>query len=241
MICTKLGERNGFYMKAYVLLHGQTDFDVEERIIGTSDPELNETGKAQAAEVAKELQDKGVDMILSSPQKRTMETAEIIAGTLGIDEIKITKGLKLYERAFGDLEGKLISEVDMFALSSWFGNAATPDGETVRETANRVIAYMNNMVKIFRTKTMLLVVPEHVLRVMYWFFTGLPELGKEHIIDASNCKLYEFDTDDIPPEIKDYEPAVDLPGESGDADDDPGRLLSQSEIDKLIAELAGGG
>jgi len=228
-------------MKAYVLLHGQTDFDVEERIIGTSDPELNETGKAQAAEVAKELQDKGVDMILSSPQKRTMETAEIIAGTLGIDEIKITKGLKLYERAFGDLEGKLISEVDMFALSSWFGNAATPDGETVRETANRVIAYMNNMVKIFRTKTMLLVVPEHVLRVMYWFFTGLPELGKEHIIDASNCKLYEFDTDDIPPEIKDYEPAVDLPGESGDADDDPGRLLSQSEIDKLIAELAGGG
>jgi len=224
-------------MKAYVLLHGQTDYDVEGRIIGNSDPSLNDIGREQALEVAQELKSKGIDMILSSPQNRTMETASIIAEVLGIDEIKITKGLKLYERAFGDLEGKLISEVDMFALSSWFGNAATPNGETVRETANRVIAYMNNMVKIFRTKTMLLVVPEHVLRVLYWFFTGLPEMGRERSIDTANCKLYEFDTDDIPAEIKDYQPAVDLP-EDGDGDD-PGRLLSQSEIDKLIAELSG--
>jgi len=225
-------------MKAYVLLHGQTDFDAEGRIIGNNDPSLNDTGREQAHEAANELKSKGIDMILSSPQKRTMETAEIIAHTLEIDEIKITKGLKLYERAFGDLEGMLISEVDMFALSSWFGNAATPNGETVRETANRVIAYMNNMVKIFKSKTMLLVVPEHVLRVLYWFFTGLPELGKESVIDTANCKIYEFDTNDIPPEIKDYQPAADLPADGGG--DDPGRLLSQSEIDALIAELAGG-
>jgi len=225
-------------MKAYVILHGQTSYDAEGRIIGNSDPELNETGRAQAHESALELKEKGIDMILSSPQKRTMETAEIIAEELGIDGIKITKGLKLYERAFGDLEGMLISEVDMFALSSWFGNAATPNGETVRETANRVIAYMNNMVKIFRTKTMLLVVPEHVLKVMYWFFTGLPELGKERVIETANCKIYEFDTNEIPPEIKDYQPAADLPEDN--AGDDPGRLLSQAEIDALIAELAGG-
>jgi len=224
-------------MKAYVVLHAQTDYDAEGRIIGNSDPELNDTGRKQAHEAAQELKDKGINMILSSPQKRTMETAEIIATALGIDEIKITKGLKLYERAFGDLEGMLISEVDMFALSSWFGNVPTPKGETIRETANRVIAYMNNMVKIFRTKTMLLVVPEHVLRVMYWFFTGLPELGKERSIETANCKIYEFDTDEIPPEIRDYQPPVDQPEDSGD---DPGRLLSQAEIDALIAELAGG-
>ena len=225
-------------MKAFVILHGQTDYDAEGRIIGNSDPELNDTGRAQALAAAQELKDSGIDMILSSPQKRTMETAEIIAEVLGIDGIKITKGLKLYERALGDLEGMFISEVDMFALSSWFGNMATPNGETVRETANRVIAYMNNMVKIFRTKTMLLVVPEHVLRVMYWFFTGLPELGKEHVLDTTNCKIFEFNTDNIPPEIKDYQPVADVPADSGA--DDPGRLLSQAEIDALIAELAGG-
>jgi len=227
-------------MKVFVVLHGQTDFDAQGRIIGNSDPALNDSGKAQAQEAAKGLQSKGIDMILSSPQIRTMETAEIIAESLGFDKSKITKGLKLYERAFGDLEGKLISEVDMFALSSWFGNAATPNGETIKETANRVIAYMNNMVKIFRTKTMLLVVPEHVLRVLFWFFNGLPEPGKEHVIEAANCKVFEFNTDDIPPEIKDYQPAADIPEPSSSGGDDPGRLLSQNEIDALIAELMGG-
>jgi len=225
-------------MKAYIILHGQTDFDAEGRIIGNSDPALNDKGKEQAHTAAQELKTKGIDMILSSPQIRTMETAEIIADTLGFDKGKITKGLKLYERAFGDLEGKLISEVDMFALSSWFFNAATPNGETVKDTANRVIAYMNNMVKIFRTKTMLLVVPEHVYRVLFWFFNGLPQSGKEHDIKTENCQIHEFDTDNIPPEIKDYSPAADIPTDDGDGGgDDPSRLLSQSEIDSLIAEL----
>jgi probable phosphoglycerate mutase len=226
-------------MKAYVLMHGQTDDDAEGRITGSGDPPLNNIGKEQALAVAESLLDKGIDMILSSPQHRTMETAEIVTEKLGYEKSKVTKGLKLVERAFGDFEGKLVSEVDMFVLSSWFGNAATPNGETIKELANRVIAYMNNMVKIFRTKTMLLVVPENVLKVMYWFFNGFPEPGKEHIINASNCKIYEFETDDIPPEIKNFQPIVALPEDSGE--DDPGRLLSQDEINKLIADLMGSG
>jgi len=226
-------------VKAFVVLHGQTDYDAEGRIIGNSDPPLNDTGREQARAAIKYLQSMGIDMILSSPQIRTMETAEIIAEGLGFDAAKITKGLKLYERALGDLEGKPISEVDIFALSSWFSNAATPNGETIKETANRVIAYMNNMVKIFRTKTMLLVVPEHVLRVLFWFFTGLPTAGKEIVIEAANCKIHEFDTNDIPPEIKDYQPVVNEP-EPSSGESDPGRLLSQNEIDALIAELMGG-
>jgi len=227
------------HLKAYIMLHGQTDFDAEGRIIGNNDPSLNDAGREQAREAVEELQTKGIDMVLSSPQKRTMETAELIADGLGFDTSKITKGLKLYERAFGDLDGKLISEVDMYAMSSWFSNVATPNGETIKETANRVIAYMNNIVKIFRSKTMLVIVPEHVLRVLYWFFNGLPEFGKEHSIDIKNCKVYEFDTNDIPAEIKDYQPVEKEP-EPAEGNDDPGRLLSQNEIDALIAELAGG-
>ena len=45
------------------------------------------------------------------------------------------------------------------------------------------------------------------------------------------------DTDDIPSEIKDYKPAVDLPDLSTGSSNNPGRLLSQAEIDALIAEL----
>ena len=51
-------------------------------------------------------------------------------------------------------------------------------------------------------------------------------------------KAFEFDTDDIPAEITDYQPTV-IP-EPSSGGDDPGRLLSQTEIDALIAELTGG-
>jgi hypothetical protein len=98
---------------------------------------------------------------------------------------------------------------------------------------------MNNMVKIFRTKTMLLVVPEQVLRVLFWFYYGLPEPGKEQSIKTDNCIIYEFDTDNIPQEIRDFTPLTDK-SDSGDSQGDPDRLLSQSEIDALIAELSGG-
>ena len=227
-------------MKAFVVLNGQTDLDVQGIIIGTNDPSLNAAGKVQAENVVKSLEGKGIDMILSSPHLRTMETSEIIAAGLGLDSAKITKGMKLTERPFGDIEGTSTSEVDMFALSSWFHNAETPGGETVKEAANRIIAYMNNMVKIFRTKTMLLVVPEHVSKILFWFFNGLPEQGKEANFDVSNCAVFEFDTDNIPQAIKGYQPVVALPDAPVDGSDDPGRLLSQSEIDTLIAELMGG-
>jgi len=226
------------FMKAFVVLSGQTDFDAEGRIIGNSDPPLNDTGRSQAIEISKSLQSRGIDMILSAPHIRTMETAEIIADELGFDRNKITKGLKLVERDFGDFNGKLKSEVDMFVLGSFFGNAATPNGETIKDTAGRIIDYMNNMVKIFRAKTMLLIVPEHVLDVMFWFYTGLPKPGKEQKIEKNPLTVYEFDTDDIPPEIKDYQAIANIP-EPSSSDNDPGRLLTQSEIDALIAEITG--
>jgi len=52
-------------------------------------------------------------------------------------------------------------------------------------------------------------------------------------------KAFQFDTDDIPAEITDYQPAVIIP-EPSSGGADPGRLLSQDEIDALIAELTGG-
>jgi len=230
-------------MKAYVILHGQTDLDLQRVLIGKSDPPLTDAGKEQAQNAISKLSDKGINMMLVAPQLRTNETAGIIAPAIGVEESKIVKGMKLFERDFGDYEGSSVDEVDMFALSSWFHNAPTPNGETVRETANRVIPYMNNMVKIFKAKTMLLVVSEHILPILFWFFKGLPQDGKESSITISDSELsvFEFDTDDIPQEIKDYQPVGNSDSPSGGGGDDSGRLLSQSEIDALIAEMSGGG
>ena len=229
-------------MKIFAVLHGQTDLDTGGRIQGNSDSPLNDIGRGQAHEMAKSLQSKGIDMIMMAPQSRSLETAAIIGEHLSIEENKLVKGMKLCERDFGDYEGQLISENDMYALYSWNGNAPTPNGETIRETAGRVIPYMNNMVKLaFRGKTVLLVVSGHVLRVLFWYFNGLPEAGKEHAIEIDECAVYEFESDEIPPEMKDFQLILDkLNSVADDGKGKSDRVLTQAEIDKLLAEMGKG-
>jgi len=228
-------------MKVYAVLHGQTDLDIEKRIQGILDDPLCEAGRAQAIELANALSEKGIDMIISSPQIRAMETATVIAEKLGLDKSKIVNGVKLAERCFGEYEGKLFYEVDLLAVYSWSRNEPVVDGEAIRELAERVILYINNMVRLFRTKTMLLVVPNNVLETLFWFFNGLPDVNQEKVPEYDHGIIYEFETENIPEQMKDFQAVLDKikAEETGDAGNSS-RLLSQSEIDALIAEISGG-
>lgn len=74
-------------MQIYFIRHGEATDDVEDRYGGWYDPELSPKGKHQAEELAEKLASQGirVDLILSSPFKRTKQTAEIIGKHLNLD------------------------------------------------------------------------------------------------------------------------------------------------------------
>jgi broad specificity phosphatase PhoE len=230
-----LGENK---LKIYAVLHGQTDMDTEGRLQSTTDLSLNERGEQQSLEIAMTLEDKDIDVIMASPEKRSTETAAIIAKHLKLDSSKIAKGMRLNERNYGELENKPISEVDMFALHCWEINAPTIGGEEIRETAIRVMTYMNNMVKIFRNKTLLLIIPANVLRTLSWYFHGLPEYGKESFVEYEFGTVYEFDTAEMAPEMRNSAVIMnklDPEGNNGKGYRD--RVLTQDEIDILIKEM----
>jgi probable phosphoglycerate mutase len=65
--------------------HGQTDWNRDDRLQGSSDIPLNNTGRRQAHEAAQSLRDGGWEAIVSSPLQRARETAQIIATDLGIE------------------------------------------------------------------------------------------------------------------------------------------------------------
>ncbi|MCU1415996.1 MAG: histidine phosphatase family protein [Schumannella sp.] len=65
--------------------HGQTDWNRDDRLQGSSDIPLNDVGREQAHEAASLLRDGGWEVIVSSPLSRARETAEIIASELGIE------------------------------------------------------------------------------------------------------------------------------------------------------------
>jgi broad specificity phosphatase PhoE len=90
-----------------LIRHGQTDWNFQGRIQGSSDIPLNDTGRAQAAEAAVLLASEKWTFpwsgVLTSPLERAAETGSIIAEALGLPVLGQVPGVA--ERHYGEAEG----------------------------------------------------------------------------------------------------------------------------------------
>lgn len=93
----------------YLVRHGETDWNAQRRIQGSTDIPLNATGRSQAAATAKLLERRRFDAVVASPLSRAAETGAIIAEHLGLDQPSTYPGLA--ERTYGDAEGLTNDEV----------------------------------------------------------------------------------------------------------------------------------
>lgn len=85
-----------------LLRHGQTDWNIDLRLQGSTDIPLNDTGRAQARLAAATLKREDWDVIIASPLSRAKDTAEIVALELGMNVAIVPE---LIERSFGVAEG----------------------------------------------------------------------------------------------------------------------------------------
>jgi probable phosphoglycerate mutase len=92
----------------FVLRHGQTNWNLDARLQGSTDIPLNDTGREQARRAAEVLLGHGVEKIVASPLSRALETAQIVGQTLGLETVT---DIRLIERHFGLFEGMTIDEV----------------------------------------------------------------------------------------------------------------------------------
>jgi probable phosphoglycerate mutase len=106
-------------MLLYVIRHGQTDYNREERLQGARDIPLNDTGRGQATgnglALAKltslELPLDEFDWV-ASPLGRTRETMERVRTAAGLDPLAYRTDPLLVELSFGDWEGQTLVEVE---------------------------------------------------------------------------------------------------------------------------------
>lgn len=92
----------------WLLRHGQTDWNLKGRLQGRTDIPLNRTGIVGARQAADMMSGRRFARILSSPLKRAMQTAQIVADAQGITA---RSDPRLIERDFGRLEGMLHSDI----------------------------------------------------------------------------------------------------------------------------------
>jgi len=83
--------------------HGETEWNRQRRIQGTTDIPLNDTGRLQAAQTGELLASEQWDAVYGTPLSRAAETAQIIAGRLALPEPQLIPALA--ERGHGVLEG----------------------------------------------------------------------------------------------------------------------------------------
>lgn len=94
--------------QVYFVRHGETVWNVENKICGATESPLTERGREQARAIGRELRarmDAGelkLDRMLCSPLSRARDTAEEIANIL---ELPLAVDVRLREQNFGKWEG----------------------------------------------------------------------------------------------------------------------------------------
>ena len=64
-------------MKLYTVRHGETEWNIVNRICGRTDIPLTENGVEQAKETAENLKGTHIDLVLVSPMLRARQTASL--------------------------------------------------------------------------------------------------------------------------------------------------------------------
>lgn len=91
-----------------LIRHGQTNWNAEKRLMGSTDIPLNKNGIEQVKSLGQEISQLEISHIFSSDLLRAKETAEIINNFINVD---ILLDSRLRELNYGDIEGKTLKEI----------------------------------------------------------------------------------------------------------------------------------
>ena len=130
-----------------LLRHGQTPMSVQKRYAGRSDVTLTDVGVQQAAAAAKRLASAGLDVIVTSPLLRAVQTAQEVTAVTGA-AVVTDDGFR--ETDFGAWEGLTFTEVRErwpAELAAWLADpeAAPPGGESFADVSTRVTAALHRV------------------------------------------------------------------------------------------------
>ena len=112
----------------YITRHGQTDWNVQKKVMGRCDEPLNQNGLKQAEETRKKLIDIDIDLIICSPLKRTKHTAELI----NVNKVPIIYDDRIIERDFGEFEGMETKDFDFQGYWNYYENMQFQSAENIQ-------------------------------------------------------------------------------------------------------------
>jgi broad specificity phosphatase PhoE len=159
-----------------IVRHGRTDWNRVERFRGRADIELDEMGIRQAEAAAERISEWQVSAIYSSPLRRALTTAKILAGTFSL-EVKSLPGI--IDIDYGEWQGLSPEEVaakygDLY--STWLNNphkVKFPGGESLAEVRERCASAVDTLIAQHPKETIVLVSHKVICQILILSLLGL--------------------------------------------------------------------
>ena len=176
-------------MKLYVVRHGRTDSNDKNIFNGRYDEDINKIGIEQAKIARNKLIDYNIDLIISSPMKRTVHTAQII----NIKNIDIIMDEHFIERDTGELTLKNVNEKDN--KEYWKYNKSKYKGlESISELQSRVFEGLDNIKNKYNDKNVLIVTHAAITRMIKMYCENIPvDDNISKVKSQNNCEIKEYE------------------------------------------------
>jgi broad specificity phosphatase PhoE len=128
----------------YLVRHGTTTMNIENRYRGRRDVPLDAQGYQDAVDAARRLSNVGLSSVYTGPLRRTVATAQIIADEARVPDLRILHGLNNVD--YGAWEGLTSEEAAHFAPNDFElyrscpERAVCPAGERLTDAQDRMLA-----------------------------------------------------------------------------------------------------
>lgn len=176
-------------MKLYVARHGQTEWNIQNRVCGISDVELTPEGERQAEALAEVVRGYPADLIITSPLRRAVRTGEIIAAACGLP---LRTEEALIEQNYGIYEGVDRSDPAYQSGKREFAHRP-PEGESILQMVHRVYRLLDGLKGECPDKNILLITHGGVCRVINsYFYDMTTESFFSYTLQNGTLKEYEL-------------------------------------------------
>lgn len=172
-----------------IVRHGQSSWNLENRFTGEVDVPLTPQGREEARLAGNKLKGILFARSFTSVLIRAIETLSIILETSGHPELPVTRDAALDERNYGELQGLNKAEVarqygvDQVALWRRSFSIRPPGGESLADTAARVIPYYRREIEplLQKGENILIVAHGNSLRSLMMYLEKISEDDIAHV------------------------------------------------------------
>lgn len=175
--------------KIYLGRHCKVQWNLEGRLIGTTDLPLCPEGLVEAKANLSKIENLGINRIICSPLKRAHQTSQIYAEHLRVP-LQVCSGLREIDHGIwnGQKTNELLNDTKS-DFGQWFDDPTSvpiPEGsEPIHLAQKRIVETIRNIALSHSGETVLVIMHKHIRSILTCTYLGIPLKHFRENIDES--------------------------------------------------------